>query len=167
MIGGQEVTLTLGFSTALALAVVLGASANGPATTPARPRTVDPKPRVITISANENMKYSTSEIVAKRGERLTIALRNAGPKMAMAHNFVLLALGTDALAFSNASALARDDNYIAPAFAKKVLAATPQVNGGETVEVTFIVPKVPGRYDFLCSLPGHFLGGMRGVLVVK
>ena len=35
------------------------------------------------------------------------------------------------------------------------------------VEVTFDAPKAPGKYDFVCSFPGHYLAGMRGVLVVK
>ena len=38
---------------------------------------------------------------------------------------------------------------------------------GDTVQMTFTAPKAPGRYDFVCSFPGPFAGGMRGVLVVK
>jgi azurin len=49
----------------------------------------------------------------------------------------------------------------------KVIAATKLAGNGETVEVTFDVPKVAGNYDFVCSFPGHYLGGMRGVLTVK
>ena len=38
---------------------------------------------------------------------------------------------------------------------------------GETAEVTFKVPAAPGSYTFLCSFPGHFVAGMKGLLVVK
>ena len=129
----------------------------------------DPAPRTIVIKATDDMKFSVTEMVAKRGEKLRIVLSSRGtmPKMAMAHNFVLLAKGTDVDAFANASAVARTTNYIAPALTSKVLAATKLAGNGETVEVIFDAPKVPGRYDYICSFPGHYLGGMRGVLVVK
>jgi azurin len=115
------------------------------------------------------MKFSVTEIVAKRGEKLRVVLSSRGtmPKMAMAHNFVLLAKGTDVDAFANASAIARDAEYVAPALVSKVLAATKLAGNGETVDIVFDAPKAPGRYDFICSFPGHYLGGMRGVLVVK
>ena len=37
----------------------------------------------------------------------------------------------------------------------------------ETGEVTFTAPAQAGNYPFLCSFPGHFLTGMKGMLVVK
>jgi azurin len=89
------------------------------------------------------------------------------PKMVMAHNFVLLAKGADSAAFVNASALARNTAFVAPGFANQILAVTGLAGPGETVEVTFDAPKVPGRYEFVCSFPGHYAAGMRGVLVVK
>ena len=51
--------------------------------------------------------------------------------------------------------------------AQIMLAATQLAGNGETVEVTFDAPKTAGRYDFVCSFPGHYLAGMRGVLVVN
>ena len=129
----------------------------------------DPAARTIPIKAGDDMKFSVTEIVAKPGEKLRIVLSSRGtmPKMAMAHNLVLLAKGTDVDAFANASAVARNANYIAPAMASKVLVATKLAGNGETVEVIFDAPKTPGRYEYICSFPGHYLGGMRGVLVVK
>jgi uncharacterized cupredoxin-like copper-binding protein len=44
---------------------------------------------------------------------------------------------------------------------------TTLVGPGETAEVTFKVPSAPGSYTFLCSFPGHFVAGMKGMLVVK
>jgi uncharacterized cupredoxin-like copper-binding protein len=49
----------------------------------------------------------------------------------------------------------------------KVLAMTAMAGPGETVQVTFKAPAKPGKYEFICSFPGHFLAGMKGVLVVK
>lgn len=129
----------------------------------------DPVPRTVTIGAGDDMRFSVTEVTARPGERLRIVLKSTGsmPKMAMAHNVVVLARGTDVDAFINASAMARSTAFVAPAFAAQVIAATPLAGNGETVEVTFAAPKAPGRYDFVCSFPGHFLAGMRGVLVVK
>jgi azurin len=129
----------------------------------------DPAVRTIAIKAGDDMKFSVTKIAATRGERLRIVLTSRGtmPKLAMAHNVVVLAKGTDADAFINASATARTTDYIAPALKAKVIAATKLAGNGETVEVTFDVPKVAGNYDFVCSFPGHYLGGMRGVLTVK
>jgi len=129
----------------------------------------DPAARTVAIKAGDDMKFSVTKIVATRGERLRIVLTSRGtmPKLAMAHNVVVLAKGTDADAFINASATARTTDYIAPALKAKVIAATKLAGNGETVEVTFDVPKAAGNYDFVCSFPGHYLGGMRGVLTVK
>jgi uncharacterized cupredoxin-like copper-binding protein len=46
-----------------------------------------------------------------------------------------------------------------------VLAATKVVKGGASETVTFTVPA--GTYTFLCSVPGHYLAGMKGALTVK
>jgi len=129
----------------------------------------DPTPRTVAIKGGDDMKFSVTEILAKPGERLRIVLQSRGtmPRIAMAHNVVVLAKGTDTDAFINASATARATDFIAPAFKAKVIAATKLAGNGETVEVTFDVPKAPGQYDFVCSFPGHYLAGMRGVLVVK
>lgn len=151
-------TLTVLVVALLALAAPL----SGAPTDPANPRTVS-------ITAGDNMKYSVTQIAARRGERLRIVLTSTGtmPKMAMAHNVVFLAKGADADAFVNASAMARDNGFIAPAFMSNLLAATQLAGNGETVEVTFDAPRTPGRYDFVCSFPGHYLAGMRGVLIVR
>ena len=127
------------------------------------------KPRVVDITGNDQMKYSLATITAKPGETLTVRLKSIGtlPKVAMGHNFVVLAKGTDAAAFATAAASAYQTGYIPPAMKPKVLAMTTIVGPGETAEVTFKVPAAPGSYTFLCSFPGHFLAGMKGTLVVK
>jgi azurin len=121
------------------------------------------------MTANDEMKFSLDRIAAKPGERLRIVLRAKGkiPKLAMAHNVVVLTKGTDAQAFVNASATARDTGFIAPAFAKQIIASTQLAGAGDTVQVIFTVPSSRGRYDFVCSFPGHYASGMRGVLIVK
>lgn len=127
------------------------------------------KPRVVELTGNDQMKFNVTTITAKPGETLTVRLKSIGtlPKVAMGHNFVLLAKGTDAAAFANAAAMAGATQYIPVAMKAKVLAMTTMVGPKETAEVTFKVPAAPGSHTFLCSFPGHFLAGMKGVLVVK
>jgi azurin len=87
--------------------------------------------------------------------------------VAMAHNFILLKAGADPVAFVNAAATAQATGYIPPSLQNQVIASTKLAGNGETVDVTFKAPAKPGSYTFLCTFPGHFVSGMKGVLVVK
>jgi azurin len=128
-----------------------------------------PAARVVNLTGNDQMKFSVMAIAAKPGETLRVRLKSVGtlPKIAMGHNFVLLAKGTDPVAFANASAMASTTAYIPAQFKAKVLAATALAGPGEIVEVTFKAPTARGRYTYLCSFPGHFVAGMKGILTVK
>lgn len=125
--------------------------------------------RTVEIKGTDDMKFSVTNIVAAPGERIRVVLTTVGsmPKMVMAHNWVLLKKGADQQAFVNASALARDTAFIAPAQKVHVLASTALAGAGEKVEVTFVAPKAAGAYPYLCSFPGHFAAGMKGTLTVK
>jgi azurin len=100
---------------------------------------------------------------------LRVSLRTVGsmPKLAMAHNFVLLKKGVDAQAVVSASAMARATDFFAPAQRANVLSVTRLAGAGETVEAEVAAPAAPGRYVFICTFPGHYQGGMKGVLIVK
>jgi azurin len=128
-----------------------------------------PAARLIDLTGNDLMKYNVNKITAKPGELLRVRIKSLGtmPKPVMSHNFVLLAKGTDPAAFANAGATEVANGYIAPSMKAKVLASTTLVGPGETAEVTFKAPTAPGQYTYLCSFPGHFLSGMKGVLVVQ
>jgi azurin len=129
--------------------------------------------RTITITVTDpvgpKMSFSARQIVAKPGERLRIEIVSTGklPKIAMAHNWVLLALGSDAKKFADAAAAARATDYIPMALKSQVVAHTGLVGPGEKSEVTFTVPKAPGAYPYVCSFAGHFGAGMAGNLLVK
>jgi len=126
-------------------------------------------PKTIAITANDQMKYSVTQILAKPGETLKIKLTSTGtiPKEVMAHNFVLLRADTNVDAFVMAAAMARDTGYIPASLKKQIIANTTLAGPGETVEVTVVAPKVPGKYQYLCTFAGHFQAGMTGWLIVK
>ena len=124
--------------------------------------------RTIELVATDNMRYSTASIEARPGESLRIVVKTTGamPKLAMAHNFVLLQPGTDPGSFANEGAMHRGSDFIAPGLAGRVIAKTPMAGAGETVEVTLTAPG-PGTYPFVCTFPGHAVAGMTGTLVVR
>lgn len=125
--------------------------------------------RTVDIVANDEMKYNVTTITAKPGEQLRVRLivRGVVPKVAMAHNFVLLKPGTNELKFVEAGAMFRDSDFIAPALKGSVLAKTTLAGPGETVQVVFTAPTRPGSYSYICTFSGHFQAGMKGVLIVK
>jgi azurin len=165
----------------LSIALVSGPSASAPQAKPAAAKPAADKPaaqtakpaaggaRVVEVAGGDDMKYSVTTIDAKPGETLRIKLVNKGtlPKLAMAHNIVVLKAGAKQIDFANAAALARATDFIPPDMKDQVLAATTLAGPGETVELTIKLPSAPGSYPFICSFPGHFAAGMRGNIVVK
>jgi azurin len=125
--------------------------------------------RTIELMGGDDMKYSVTSIAAKPGETLRIRLTSKGtlPKIAMAHNVVVLKLGAKQLDFVNAAAMARQTDFIPTEMKDQVLAATTMAGPGETVETTLKVPAATGSYPFVCTFPGHFAAGMRGTIDVK
>jgi azurin len=144
------------------------APAASPAATP--PAATIHDGRAIEITATDNMKFNVTEIAAKPGEKLSVTLVNLGttPKFSMGHNWVLLAAGIDVSQFLITAAEAVTTEYVpAAAGGDRILAATKLLGPKERDTVTFAAPGAPGRYEFLCSFPGHFQVGMRGVLIVQ
>jgi azurin len=125
--------------------------------------------KTITMDGTDNMKFSVTEITAEPGQKIQVELTTISdfPKNAMAHNFVLLTAGADATAVANESARASDNEYIAPNMTDKIIAYSDMAGGGETVTVTFTAPEEPGEYEYICTFPGHYAGGMKGILTVQ
>jgi azurin len=154
-------------ATVLMAAPVFGQALKTTAPKPAA-KAVDPV-RTIEITGNDDMKYSITRIVAKRGEQLRIRLVSKGtlPKIAMAHNVVILKPGTNVPKFIEAGASFRGSDFIAPAMKGAVLAQTRFAGPGETVEVLVKVPAQAGTYPYVCTFSGHFAAGMAGTIIVK
>lgn len=124
--------------------------------------------RTIDMVATDDMKYSLTTITAAPGEEIRIRLVAKGviPKVAMAHNVVVLQLETNIDALLKEGAPFRENDFIPPTMMSNVIAKTALAGAGERVQVTFNVPEKPGEYPFLCTFAGHYQAGMKGTLIV-
>lgn len=139
----------------------------------AAPAAAAPDPNLpekkVEITGNDQMKYDVTAIEAKPGQKVTVTLKNAGtmPKISMGHNFVLLAADIDPAKFVEAGMPHMGKDFIAPELANKVIAHTKLLGPGESDTISFAAPRTPGAYTYICSFPGHFAIGMKGVLTVQ
>jgi len=126
-------------------------------------------PKAFALTASDTMKYNIIRLEVAPGEDVKVTLTNVGtqPKVAMGHNWTLLKLGVDAAAFANAAVTHKDSDYFPSDLAGEVIAHTKLLGPHESDTVDFKAPTEPGEYPFLCTFPGHFVTGMKGVLVVR
>jgi azurin len=123
----------------------------------------------IELSGNDSMKFNITSFSVSPGEVVHVSLSNIGtlPKSVMGHNWILLKAGKDGAAYSSAAANAKDEDYEPKALAGDVIASIGLLGARQNGEVTFTAHTAPGKYVYLCSFPGHFQVGMRGVMTVK
>jgi azurin len=126
-------------------------------------------PKAFELTANDTMKYSMNRLEVSAGEEVSLTLTNVGtlPKQSMAHNWILLKLGSDSAAYASAAVTHQAEDYMPADLAGEVLAHTRLLGPKQSDTITFKAPTEPGEYPFLCSFPAHFLTGMKGVLVVR
>jgi azurin len=121
----------------------------------------------IKINGNDQMKYDVEKFEVKAGQKVMLTLKNVGklPKVAMGHNFVLLKAGTDVTAFAMEAMKFATNEYIPDKKKGAIIAHTKQLGPGESDTIEFTAPP-PGKYDYICTFPGHF-ALMKGVMTVK
>ena len=126
-------------------------------------------PKIVEITGDDFMKFNVASFEVKPGQRVTLRLKNIGelPKEAVAHNWVLLAKETYAPRFIEAGSSHPEKDYIAFEQEFYVLAKTKMLGPGESDSVTFTAPRDPGPYEYVCTFPEHYAGGMKGVMTVR
>jgi azurin len=129
----------------------------------------DDDAKLVTIVANDTLKFNVKEIDATPGQKIHVQLRNEGtmPKDGMGHNWILLDSEAAANNYAMTAISARDVGYQPKSLAAHVLASIPLLGPKEVGDVVFTAPTKPGKYPFICSCSGHSMAGMKGVLVVK
>ena len=91
-----------------------------------------------------------------RAGAVTFTVRNRGP---VAHELIVVRRGRDELPL-------RSDDTTVDEEALDPVTAGALEPGGTGVR-TLRVRLAPGRYELLCNMAGHYLGGMRAELVVR
>ena len=134
-------------------------------------RAPEAPPRTVAINADDKMKYDLTAFEVKPGQKVIVTFKNVGttPKFSMGHNFVLLDRSVNAgnvQTFLDKASTEASHDYVPPD-AKEVLAHSKLMGPGESETVTFNAPFVPGEYLYLCSFPGHYAQGTKGVMTVK
>ena len=128
-------------------------------------------PKEVQIQADDKMRFDVTAFEAKPGQAISVVLKNVGttPKFSMGHNFVLLDRTMNAsnvMKFLDAASNDAAHDYVPPR-SKEVLAHSKLLGPGESETVTFTAPYVPGDYLYVCSFPGHYSQGTKGIMTVK
>lgn len=120
--------------------------------------------RTILLGTLPGMRFDQIELQVKVGERIQFVFRNHDD---MLHNFVLCAPGRGEAV--GRAALELGLNGAASSYVPEtedVLFHTAVVLPGATDRIFFAAPERRGDFDFICSVPGHFMT-MKGVLHVR
>jgi azurin len=137
-----------------------------PSVTASAPPAVDasqPTAELKISASGSTMSFDVTKFEVKVGQPVHVVLENKPPGE-LPHNWVLLSkAGKEASYAASVVALEKDGYYKE---ADEVIAHVDMVKPGKTAETTFIAPKTPGDYPYICSFPGHYMM-MKGVLTVK
>ena len=112
------------------------------------------------------MKFDKAELKVKTGAGVELAFTNNDP-MPMMHNLLIVEPGSRVDIVTKAAGMGAAGmiNSFVPE-SDKVIAATPLVMTGNTYKLYFKAPTVPGKYEYVCTYPGHGFS-MWGTLVVE
>jgi uncharacterized cupredoxin-like copper-binding protein len=119
-----------------------------------RPAQQQEKPdTTITIrSFGTELEFQPANIAVKAGKRLRIRYVNEGT---FPHNIVVMKSDNDIDPLGNAAFNAGSTGYVPVGMKERMVAFSPLVAPGATVEFTFVVPAA-GEYPFACLYPGHY-----------
>lgn len=141
----------------------LVAAACAPAAAP-RAASQPGQPRVVQIEL-QNFAFKPSRVAFKAGEVVTLKLLNP---TTVEHDF---AAGRQAQVNENGY---REDFFkdvkleVADGKILTDRASTGvRVEPGKTATVRFTVPERKGTYEIGCFVPGHYVSGMKGTLVIE
>jgi azurin len=116
--------------------------------------------------AGNTTAFSAPTLTVPAGRDVRVTFIN--DSRSMPHNWVVVD-GASAAAQRVAEeglAVGRNSGFVDPG-SGALLAATPLANPRGSVAIAFTAPTEPGIYQFLCTVPGHYGGGMFGTLIVR
>jgi azurin len=135
-----------------------------PAAVPAAAHAIKRQPISLSTNGGE-WQFNTAVLELAAGEDIVLIFHNGAKTTA--HNWLLVSGDDYAATEVNTAGMASGAGagYI-PDDPRIIAHTTGLVKGGQSESVAFTAPAA-GRYVYLCSFPGHFELGMKGVLTVK
>jgi azurin/glucose/arabinose dehydrogenase len=120
--------------------------------------------RTITIGTTPGMKYDKIQLELKAGERVKLIFNNYDD---MSHNLLIVKPGTaDKVGETSTRMGARAAGTGYVPVSDDVLFHTSLLDPASSETIYFQVPDIPGLYQYVCTVPGHYKM-MRGVINVK
>ena len=125
-------------------------------------------PVFVVHTVHEQMRYDNARIVVEPGKPFEIILENADT---MPHNLFVVNPGLHEKIGTAASTLTPDKldkqgrAYSPKEFEKDILAGTKVIEPGQKETIKLNAPTTEGEYEYVCTMPGHFVV-MWGKLIV-
>jgi plastocyanin len=144
-------------------ALALGVAACGgssSSSSSAAPATSSTAAAATSSTAAAAATSSSSAPSSGGGSKIAIAA-NPGGALKFDKTSLTAKAGKVTVAFTNKAPLSH--NFTIQSASGATVAATPTFNGGTK---TLTATLKPGKYTFLCTVPGHAMAGMKGTLTV-
>lgn len=148
---------------AVVLILLAGAVGLGLLRSTGFPSPETPGTLAVTIGVDGARAFGTGSLAAADGQILAVTFNNSGSEQ---HNWVLVRGGeAEAAQVVAASEAAGPDNGFLPADRSAIVRNTRLLSPGEGEQLTFVAEQ--GSYMYVCTVPGHYRSGMRGILTVQ
>ena len=125
-------------------------------------------PVFVIHTVHEQMRYDNTRIVVEAGKPFELILENGDT---MPHNLVIVKPGQHEKIGTAASTMTPDKvdkqgrAYIPKDWEKEILEATKVIEPGQNETIKVKAPREEGEYEYVCTMPGHFVV-MWGKLIV-
>jgi azurin len=132
-------------------------------------KAINPDAEVITVdlkatgTSMADMSYDQKTITVRSGTTVKLKFINTAKDAAMPHNWVLVYFGTMEKVATAGISAGKEGSYVPDI--RDVLIATRLLGPEEETEITFPAPPA-GKYQFLCTYPGHW-SIMNGAFIVE
>lgn len=126
-----------------------------PLAAPERPLAGQAVPKADTVimmrSVGPNLEFIPDELAVEQGTRVILRYVNDGD---LPHNLALVRDEADIDMLVAAAYEAQGTGFIPVEHSETMIAYSPLVSPGQTVDIEFVVPP-PGEYVYICLFPGH------------
>ena len=125
-------------------------------------------PVFVIHTVHEQMRYDNTRIVVEAGKPFELILENNDT---MPHNLVIVKPGQHEKIGTAASTMTPDKldkqgrGYIPKDWEKEIFGATKVIEAGQKETIKVNAPGEEGEYEYVCTMPGHFVV-MWGKLIV-